>query len=157
MLRNGTDADGNTLTAVLVTSPAHGTLTLNRRQLQHSPAANYNGPDSFTYQVNDGTVNSNVATVAITVIAVNDAPVAAENSYSTNEGTTLTVGAPGVLGNDSDVEGDPLTAVVVGLPAHGTLSLNPNGGFTYTPAAGFNGLDGFSYKANDGADPTSRR
>src|SRR5207245_9429708 len=56
----------------------------------------------------------------------------------------------GVLANDTDVDGDPLTAILVNGPAHGTLSLNNDGSFTYTPALNYNGSDSFTYKANDG-------
>ena len=59
--------------------------------------------------------------------------------------------APGVLGNDSDIDGDTLTAVLVSGPAHGTLALNSDGSFTYTPSANYNGSDAFRYKANDSA------
>src|SRR5205085_2094088 len=114
------------------------------------PVLNYNGPDSFTYMANDGVFNSNVATVGITVNAVNDPPVAVSNSYSTNEDIALVVSAAGVLANDSDVDGNPLTAIQVSGTAHGTLSLGADGGFTYTPAANYNGPDSFTYKANDG-------
>src|SRR5262249_43150971 len=130
--------------------PAHGSLTLNADgSFSYTPAANYNGPDSFTYQASDGSLTAS-ATVNITVIPVNDPPVANNDSYSINEDTTLIVAAPGVLGNDTDVDGDPLAAVLVGGPAHGTLSLNSNGSFSYTPAANYNGPDSFTYKANDG-------
>ena len=77
MLGNDTDVDGDTLTAVLVSGPAHGTLTLNADgSFTYTPDANYNGSDSFTYKANDGSADSNVATVSLTVSAVNDAPVA---------------------------------------------------------------------------------
>ena len=66
------------------------------------------------------------------------------------EGTALTVAAPGVLDGDNDPEGDPLSAAVVTGPSHGTLTLNANGSFTYTPAAGYDGTDSFTYRANDG-------
>ena len=73
-------------------------------------------------------------------------------SYTTpNVSTDLTVAAPGVLANDTDLEGNALTAAVVLAPAHGALTLNANGGFTYTPAANYNGADSFTYKANDGS------
>jgi VCBS repeat-containing protein len=88
--------------------------------------------------------------VAITVTAVNDAPVAAGDAFSTAEDTVLTVAAPGVLGNDADPDGDPLTAVLVTGPSHGSLALNANGSFSYTPAADFTGSDSFSYRASDG-------
>ena len=91
-----------------------------------------------------------MATVTSTVTPVNDAPVAVADSYSTDEDTALTVAAPGVLANDTDVDGDPLTAVMVSDPAHGTLTLNADGSFVYTPAANYNGADSFTYKANDG-------
>ena len=120
--------------------PEHGTLTLAADgSFIYTPAANYNGADSFTYKANDGAADSNVATVTLTVTPVNDAPVAVDDSYSTAEDTALTVAAPGVLGNDTDVDGDPLTAVLVSDPAHGTLALNADGSFTYTPAADYNG------------------
>jgi hypothetical protein len=85
------------------------------------------------------------------VTAVNDPPVAVNDTYSTAQDTTLTVTAPGVLTNDSDVDGDALSAVLVADVTHGTLALNSNGSFTYVPAAGFSGTDSFTYTANDGA------
>src|SRR5207247_750135 len=149
-LDNDTDVESAALTAILVSGPAHGTLTLNANgSFTYTPAANYNGSDSFTYQANDAVASSNVATVAITVNGVNDAPVAVNDSYSTNEDTTLTVTAgSGVLGNDTDVDGDALTAILVSGPSHGTLTLHANGGFSYTPAANYNGPDSFRYTAN---------
>ena len=152
VLANDTDADGNPLTAIKVTDPAHGTLTLNGDgSFVYTPAADYSGPDSFTYKANDGTAESNVATVSLTVTAVNDAPVAVADSYSTAEDTALTVAAPGVLANDTDADGNPLTAIKVTDPAHGTLTLNGDGSFSYTPAADYSGADSFTYKASDGA------
>ncbi len=82
--------------------------------------------------------------------AVNDAPVAVADSYSTTENTARIVSAPGVLANDTDVEGDDLTAVKVSDPAHGTVTFNADGSFTYTPATDYVGADSFTYKANDG-------
>jgi VCBS repeat-containing protein len=86
----------------------------------------------------------------VTVTPVNDAPMANGDSYTTNQDTPLTVSAPGVLNNDTDVERDPLSAALVSGPSHGTLKLNSNGSFTYSPAANYNGADSFTYKANDG-------
>ena len=113
--------------------------------------------DGYTINVtvadNDG-ATSNTATVTITVNPVNDAPVAAGDSYSVDENQTLTVAAPGVLGNDSDVDGDALAAVLVSGPQNGTfgsLTLSADGSFTYVPGPNFNGNDLFTYKANDGA------
>ena len=87
---------------------------------------------------------------------MNDAPVAVNDSYTTDEDTPLTWPAPGVLGNDTDVDGDPLTAVLVTGPTHGTLTLNADGSFTYTPAANYNGTDSFTYRANDGTAQLER-
>src|SRR5205807_1693694 len=80
----------------------------------------------------------------------NDAPVAHDDSYTLTHDTPLTVAAAGVLSNDSDLEGNPLSALLVNGPAHGSLALNANGALTYTPAANFSGTDSFTYKANDG-------
>ncbi len=82
---------------------------------------------------------------------LNEPPVVADDSYSTKEDTALTVPAPGVLANDTDINANNVvTAILVSGPANGTLSLNPGGSFTYTPNLNFNGTDSFTYKANDG-------
>jgi len=154
VLGNDTDADANPLTAVLVAGPAHGALTLNADgSLTYTPTSGYSGADSFTYKANDGTADSNTVTVSITVEAappVNQAPVATGDSYSTPFNTALVVAAPGVLGNDTDADANPLTAVLVAGPAHGALTLNADGSLTYTPTSGYSGADSFTYKANDG-------
>ena len=156
VLANDTDADGDPLTAVLVAGPTHGTLTLNPDgSFTYTPAANFNGTDTFTYKANDGAADSNTVTVTITVNPVNDAPVAVSDTYSTPAGTPLTVAAPGILANDTDADGDPLTAVLVTGPANGALTSNPDGSFTYEPDAGFTGTDSFTYQASDGADDSN--
>jgi VCBS repeat-containing protein len=101
-----------------------------------------------TVTLDDQRYNPASATGALTL--TNAAPVAVNDSYTVNEDTTLTVAAPGVLGNDTDADNMSLTAILVSGPGHGTLNLNPNGSFSYTPAANFNGADTFTYKANDG-------
>ena len=149
VLSNDTDADGDPLTANLVTPASHGNVTLNANgSFTYAPTGGFHGTDSFTYQANDGTLNSNTATVTLTV---NDhAPVANNDSYTTGENTGLLVLPTGVLSNDTDADGDPLTANLVTPASHGNLTLNPNGSFTYTPNAGFTGTDSFTYQANDG-------
>jgi hypothetical protein len=150
VLGNDTDADGDTLSAVLVSGPAHGTLTFNTLgSFTYIPNADFFGSDSFTYKANDGIDDSNVATVGIAVLAVNDGPVAIDDAYSTVENTALNVPAPGVLGNDSDVDGDALAAALVSGPANGTLVLGGDGSFSYTPNMHFSGSDSFSYQACD--------
>ena len=156
VLANDTDVDGQTLTATAVTQPAHGSLSLaTNGAFTYTPAANYNGSDSFTYRANDGTVNSNTVTVSLTITAVNDAPTANGDTGTTNEDTALVVAAPGVLSNDSDPEGQGLTASVVSQPAHGTLTLNASGGYTYAPTANYSGTDSFTYRANSVSTPSN--
>src|SRR5439155_1656988 len=152
VLANDSDVDGDALSAVLVSNPTHGTLTLNSDgSLVYMPALNFNGIDSFTYKASDGQAQSGVATVTITVTPVNDAPVAAnDDSYTTPEDTKLTVSAPGVVANDSDLDGDALLSLHDALPIYGTLTLNSDGSLTYMPALNFNGIDSFTYKASDG-------
>ena len=145
------DNEGDTLTYTVVAGPAHGTLSGTGASLTYTPAANYHGPDSFTFTAQDpSNATSNVATVSITVTPVNDSPVAADDSYSTNEDTALTVPQPGVLGNDTDADGNTHTAVLVASPTNGMVTLNANGSFVYTPAANHSGSDSFTYKVNDG-------
>jgi hypothetical protein len=104
----GSDAEGNALTFVIVTNPAHGTLSGSGANRTYTPAANYNGSESFTFKVNDGTLDSNIATVSITVTAVNDAPVivsgptATPNPPSVGQTVTFALAA-------SDVDGDALS------------------------------------------------
>ena len=150
LLANDSDANGDILSAALVSGPAHGSLALNANgALTYTPAANFNGTDSFTYKANDGQADSNVATVFLTVTPVNDAPVAHDDSYTLAEDTTLTLAAPAILANDSDADGDALSATLVSGPRYGSLALNANGALTYTPFADFWGTDSFTYKVND--------
>ncbi|MBD1938670.1 cadherin-like domain-containing protein [Microcoleus sp. FACHB-68] len=152
VLTNDTDAENNSLTAPLVTNPNNGTVVFNANgTFTYTPNANFAGTDSFTYQASDGTANSNIATITLTVNPVNDAPVAVNDSYSTNKNLPLTIAAgTGILANDSDVENNPLTAVLITETNNGTLSLDSNGSFTYTPNADFIGNDSFTYQVNDG-------
>ncbi len=151
VLANDSDADGDTLATVLVSNPVHGSLALQSTgAFLYTPDSNYTGTDSFSYRASDGRLNSAVAMVTILITNVNDAPVARDDAYTTPAETLLTMLAPGVLANDSDVEGDPLTAALVSNPWHGTVTLNANGSFAYQPATNFSGLDTFTYRASDG-------
>jgi bacillopeptidase F len=151
VLANDSDPDLNPLTAMLGTGVTHGSLTLNANgSFSYTPGAGYVGADSFTYTAFDGKLNSNAATVTITVTAPNQPPVAVNDSYSATSGKTLSVAAAGVLANDSDANNDPITAVLVTTVSHGALTLNANGSFTYVPSAGYTGSDAFTYKASDG-------
>jgi VCBS repeat-containing protein len=107
--------------------------------------------DSFTYTIKDIVGATDTATVSIIVTGVNDAPVATDDtSYTTNEDTALTVSTPGVLANDTDIDGDVLTVLSGSSPSNGTLTLNADGSFTYTPNSNINGSDSFTYTVSDG-------
>jgi VCBS repeat-containing protein len=150
VLANDADANGNPLTAVLVSGVSTGTLELQPDgSFGYTPAAGFSGTTSFGYQADDGTARSNTATVTITINAVNDAPTAQADDYTTPEDTPLTVGGNGVLGNDTDPDGDALTATLVRNVSNGTLQLNSNGSFAYTPTPNFSGTATFTYRAND--------
>jgi VCBS repeat-containing protein len=152
LLVNDSDIDGDSLTAVLVSGASSGSVFLSANgSFIYTPAANFNGTATFTYRASDGLLPSNIVTVTITITAVNDAPVAVADSYTVAEDGTLTVALPGVLGNDTDIDSGSLTADLVTTVAHGTLTLNANGSFTYLPAANYNGPDSFTYRAFDGA------
>ncbi len=150
---NDSDVDGDSRTVTAVTQGAHGSVAITNggADVTYTPSANYFGGDSFTYTINDGNGGSDMATVNVTVNNVNDAPVAIGNSYVTNSNTTLNVAAPGVLGNDTDIDSASLTAQLVLDVSHGSLTLNANGSFSYNPSPDFEGADSFTYHANDGS------
>ena len=152
VLGNDSDGDGDAIGAILVTGPAHGTLTLDANgALAYTPDPDFNGDDAFSYRASDGTLSSDPTTARITVRPVNDTPVASSDRYEVDEDGVLAVAAPGVLGNDTDIDGDALSAELVATTIHGTLSLRPDGSFTYAPAANFFGSDSFRYAARDAA------
>ena len=128
-----------------------------------TPAQNWHGQTTFTYSLRvegggdcSGPADSE-ATVTITVEPVNDAPTAVADSFLALPNRTLNVNAPGVLLNDSDIDGDTLTATKVTNPAHGIAILAADGSFSYTPSAGYVGPDTFSYRASDGTDVSAAR
>jgi FtsP/CotA-like multicopper oxidase with cupredoxin domain len=152
VLDNDTAGTGpGPMTASLVSDVFSGTLTLAANgSFIYTPNTDFNGSDQFTYVANDGGPDSNVATVSITVTPVNDPPTAVADAYDAVEGTTLNVAAPGVLGNDSDIDGDPLTAATSGIPPT-ELTLNVDGSFSFDASALLAGDSAtFDYVANDG-------
>lgn len=149
------DVDNDPAKYLIVTPPEHGTLTGTGPSVWYTPTANYFGPDSFTFKVNDGQLDSNVATIWINVRPANDLPVAADDAYATDEDQLLSMAAPGVFGNDVLLDAEPLTAVLVSGPSHGTLDLRADGSFDYTPAAEWSGTDRFLYKAREGQDDSN--
>jgi hypothetical protein len=148
VLANDTDVNPNDiLTAELVTDVTSGTLVLNADgSFTYAPALNFFGEVTFTYRVFDGQVYSNIVTVTITVTPVNDSPMAEDDHYETDQEVTLVVPVPGVLANDSDPDPDDMFTVVLMTPTqHGTVNLQADGSFVYTPAPGFSGTDTFIY------------
>lgn len=140
----GADIDGDALTFMTVTPPAHGVLSGTAPNLTYTPTPNYNGPDAFTFKVNDGKVDSAPATVSITVRAVPDAPRAVAQTVVTDEDTSKQITLAG-----TDADNDPLTFMVVTPPRNGILTGTlPT--LTYTPRINFNGSDSFTFKVNDG-------
>ena len=156
---NDTDADGtiDLTSIVIIQNPANGSLVINGDgTVTYTHDGSETTTDSFTYTIqdNNGLVSS-TATVNIAVTPVNDAPVAVNDEFTIDEDGSLTLSAPGVLGNDTDAEGNSLTASLVTGPLHGSLSLAADGSLTYTPDPDFNGTDGFSYLVNDGAEDSA--
>ena len=143
---NDWDLDEDGLTAELVTGPAHGQVTLNANgSFSYQGSANYAGPDSFTYRLRDGVAVSAAATVMIEV--ANTAPAAAGHEFTTPHDSAL---AGSLSAGCYDAEIDPLTYRLIAAAAHGTVVIQSNGSYTYTPTAGYVGADSFTYVVNDG-------
>jgi hypothetical protein len=174
VLANDTDDDGDLLTvdsvavggisveldpagSFVIDFAADRTATLNSDgSFEYAVPVGFTGSDSFTYVATDGTLASEPATVTLEV-GLNRAPVAVDDAYDAVQNTELTVTAPGVLGNDTDPDNTPpanpyddLNSVLVTGPVNGTVILNGDGSFLYTPTFNFTGVDSFTYVANDG-------
>jgi len=163
IILTGSDTEGSLLTYSIVTQPTHGILIGSPPNVTYDPNSNYNGPDSFTFRVNDGSLNSAPAAVTINVTPVNDLPVGVADQYyvnsikidTDNNGTLDSFGvkidAPGVLQNDSDVDQDALQVVLKTAPTKGTVTLNLNGSFLYIlNESVVDGVDTFVYTISDG-------
>jgi len=161
LLANDTDLDGDSLqvdasSVGTFATTAGGSITIAADgSYSYTPAANFNGADSFTYTVTDGTT-TDVATLSLTVNAANDPPIAVDDNGTTTEDVVLTVdAASGLLANDTDLDGDSLQvdASSVGTfatTAGGSITIAADGSYSYTPAANFNGADSFTYTVTDG-------
>ncbi len=145
----GSDPDGEQLTYNVVTGPSHGSLSGTAPNMTYTPALNYNGPDSFTFKVNDGKADSDQVMISVTVLAVNDAPVANPQSKTTKENKSVSATLTG-----SDVDGEPLMFIICKEPEHGRLAFDSNfstnGRLIYKPLLNFTGPDIFTFKLNDG-------
>ncbi len=151
LLTNDSDPDGDPLTVVGNTDPGNGVVVVNPDgTFTYTPNEGFSGDDSFTYTVDDGNGGTDVATVTITVsepTPTNNPPLATDDNYATEFVTPV---SGNLLTNDSDPDGDSLTIFASTQPANGTVDVNPDGTFEYTPNPGFSGTDVFSYAVTDG-------
>ncbi|HDZ3730538.1 TPA: tandem-95 repeat protein, partial [Vibrio harveyi] len=147
VLANDSDPENDTLTITAASVPAEqGTVTIVDGKLVFTPAENFNGDATISYTISDGQLTDD-ATVAVTVNPVNDAPVAVNDTVSTDEDTAVTID---VLANDSDPENDTLTITAASVPAEqGTMTI-VDGKLVFTPAENFNGDATISYTISDG-------
>ena len=146
------DIDPITLSAVTV-APQHGTASIDSatQRILYTPDANYNGPDSFTYQISDGRGGLASAVASLTVLPLNDQPSATDSSVATAQDAPLDVDL-GALVTDIETAVSDLTYEIVDSPVHGTLS-GSGPVFTYTPDGGYAGTDSFTYRVTDRGDP----
>jgi CSLREA domain-containing protein len=144
------DFSWNPISVTLTLPPTSGNLVFNPDgSFVYTPAADFNGSDTFEYFATDG-VYTDTAVATITVRPVNDTPSLQDDLYSTPEDTPLVVPPPGFLENDHDIDGDALHIVSYSGVVNGSLTVVPDGSFTYSPLADFYGVDGFSYILSDG-------
>ncbi|MDF1734312.1 MAG: tandem-95 repeat protein [Minwuia sp.] len=145
VLANDSDVDGDALTVISATANNGSVVIEANGTLTYTPDADFNGSDTISYVVSDGEL-TDTAQVAVTVNAVNDAPVTVDDIATTDEDTAVTIN---VLGNDTDIDGDAL-AVTAATAGNGTVVVGANGSLTYTPDADFNGTDTIDYVISDG-------
>ena len=149
VLANDSDPDGDPLSLAAVVMSGHGTVAVDadQRRLRYVPQTGFVGRDSFAYTISDGRGGAATATVSVAVEAADRAPVVRNDAAEAVAGAPVTVP---VLANDNDPDGDRLGLVALGLPRRGALAVNPDQSVTYTPAAGFAGIDEFTYTTGDG-------
>ncbi|MBQ4799501.1 tandem-95 repeat protein [Pseudoalteromonas sp. MMG006] len=154
VLTNDTDEYNSTLitNTTAQVSPQHGSVIINSSgEFTYTPRANFNGVDAFSYQVINELGMTDTGIVEITINAVNDAPIALDNTYNIDSDGTLSIIAPGLLANDSDIDLDTLTVdtTPVASPTKGSITLNTDGSFEYIGSANMQGTDSFQYRIVD--------
>ncbi|NEP50516.1 MAG: tandem-95 repeat protein [Moorea sp. SIO3C2] len=154
VLANDTDAEGDALNVAIDQQGGNGTAEVNQDgTITYTPVDGFTGADSFTYQIDDGVNAPVTATVNVDVTAVNESPVAADDTATTALNTAVDIN---VLANDTDPEGDALTVTLDQQGANGTAVVNQDGTITYTPNADFTGTDTITYQLSDGInDPVT--
>jgi hypothetical protein len=160
MAITSTDLDGGAPTysisggadaALFTINPTTGDLNFVTAPNFESPAdTNSDNIHEVSVRVVDGNGGMDEQLVSVTVTDANDAPSSADDNYTVDKNNTLTDVVPGVLAGDFDEDSDPLTVTLVSGPANGTLTLNVDGSFSYTPYTGYSGNDSFTYQADDG-------
>ncbi|MBD2043379.1 cadherin-like domain-containing protein [Microcoleus sp. FACHB-672] len=156
LLTGFTDVDGDTLFVSNLTANNDSLVNNNNGTWSFTPTANYNGSVNLTYNVSDGNGGNTEATQSFTLAAVNDTPIASNDSITTAEDVPLVISAASLLGNDADVDlGDSLSISAATQPSKGGLVNNSDGTYTYTPNANYNGTDSFTYTLSDHAGATS--
>lgn len=146
LLASAGDVDGDALDVAVTAGPQHGTASVTGGVLRYTPAADRSGADAVTYEVRDPDGASATATATISVTPVDDAPVAGDDAVTTDEDATVQLD---LLANDTDADGDPLTATLASAPAHGTATLTAAGLLTYEPDADRHGTDVLTYTVTD--------
>ena len=150
VLANDTDADGDTLTLVSITQPNNGSANITNGQVVYTPNAGFTGTDTLTYTISDGNGHTTTATVTIIVTGRNIAPVAQDDT-ATSDGNPISIN---VLNNDNDADNDLLIITNISQPVNGTATIS-NGEVLYTPNQGYTGSDSFTYTISDGNGHTT--
>jgi len=148
----GVDRDNDSLTYSVITEPAHGRLTGTVPNLNYRPERDFDGQDSFTFEVNDGKVDSAAATVSITVTPGNDPPTANDDSATAQEDVPIVT--IDVLKNDTDPDRDRLVVIKVSQCRNGSVTISTDSTLTYAPGRNFSGNDTFTYTVSDGKGGT---
>ena len=159
VLTNDSDIDGDTLTVSIVSASANGSLVVNGdNTITYTPDADYNGADSFTYMIADGNGGTSTASVNLTVDPVNDAPIAQDDAFFGDQDLDIAGNLLVDNGNgaDSDIDSGILSVVAETITTlNGSVVISANGDFTYTPNAGYVGVDSFQYNLQDENGSTS--
>ena len=155
VLANDSDPDSDPLTISSLGSPSQsGVVTVSGSNISYTPVTGFVGLETFTYTIDDGNGNNDTAMVTMTVFSTNGAPVANDDAFTVNQGTTNN--ALTVLSNDTDPDSDPVTVSSVGTPDNGGTAVVNTGsdGIDYTPLVGFSGTETFTYTISDGQGGT---